>query len=100
MAASLVFGAVAKDRHRAAPCEGLQQAQSPFLAMVLDRGVAAIDRSGFAKFCPVTAAELAPAHRASLAGAQQCFRWSQRRHPNVVARFREPTAAEPGSQDA
>src|SRR5262245_49048869 len=90
----LVLGAVAEQRHVAAPCQLLDQPQRELLAVVLDGGVVAIDCAVGAKLASIPPDELRPGHLATQHRFQEPFAWTEGWHPHVVARGAHATAAE------
>ena len=94
MTMRLIFGAVTKQRNRAAFAERLEEPKSKLLAVVFDRRIPTVDRSAFKQFVSIPAAEDCPSDFAHLEFFEQPFARREIRHPYIVTRLRHPAPPE------
>ena len=92
VAVLLVFRAMAKQRHRLASRKMLQEAQSEFLAVILDSLVAAINRTILTQFPGISVAEFWPSNRPGQKFTPECLARPKICHPDIVAVFRQAAA--------
>ena len=88
----LVFGAMAQQRHSLVLRKMLQEAQSEFLAVILDSLVAAIDRAVLAQFLAISVAEFGPRDFSRQKFIPELLARPEIGHPNIVAIFRQAAA--------
>lgn len=91
----LVFSAMAEQRHRLIFGEMLQEAESEFLAMILDSLIAAIDRPAFPQFLAVSVAEFGPFDFSRQKFVPELLTWAEIGHPNIETVFRQAPASTP-----